>query len=171
MLTIACDIDGVLQPMDPLQTRHLSSLIKLPDVQHGTILTQHAADALREWQRVPGVRLLWHTTWRSPYTDDLTEALQMPPIDHFATDEQFLRPVPGFMWWKLAAVVHWLRHTATADDHLIWIDDDISDARENGEISDLVITDPRLHLISPSLELGLMPQDIGEIQQLIQLLA
>ncbi|WP_181273571.1 HAD domain-containing protein [Brevibacterium oceani] len=163
-ITIACDVDGVLAPVtlaDPAP-----GCIELPRVNHGTQVLTRVVAALKGWHAA-GAEVLWHTTWRSPYTDDLERTLSLPRFGHLASEDEFLRPDPPRSWWKLAAVERWLRD-APDDARLVWIDDDIDDAIVAGEVAGQTLRDPRLRIISPDSGAGLTAVEIDLVSSLVR---
>lgn len=157
-VTIACDIDGVLAPVTLDAGKEC---IWLPKVNYGTHVLTRVVSALKYWHHL-GARVMWHSTWRPPYTDELAEMLNLPSFEVFASDEEFLRPTPPERWWKLAAVERWLRES-TSEDRLIWIDDDIDYGISTGEITPSILEDPRLTILSPDTEIGLSQEQIDQI--------
>mgnify|MGYP000850808742 FL=1 len=135
--------------------------IQLPRVMHGTHVLTYVASALREWHHL-GADVLWHTAWRSPYTDDLENVLRLSRMEAFASEEEFLRPESDACWWKLCAVQRWLREAA--DDVLpVWIDDEIGEHCRAKHLAD-----PRLVVVAPEPKTGLTPEQISQITQVLR---
>lgn len=150
-VTIACDIDGVIAPVTARPD--LRDCVELPHVNYGTHVLVRAVAALKGWH-ASGAQVTWHSTWRSPYTDELADALNLPAFEHFASEEEFLFEDGSNTWWKLRAIQRWLRERP-AGAQLIWIDDDIKEAVDQGEIDQQTLADPRLTIVSPELDRGL----------------
>jgi len=155
-VTIACDIDGVIAPVDLAP----AGCVELPRVMYDTHVLTRAVAALKRWHAL-GARVLWHSTWREPYTDELATTLTLPGFGTFASEEEFLLEDDSNTWWKLRAVQRWLREAPQDNSALlVWIDDDIADAIEQGEIDRATLEDPRLVVVSPTTQAGLTISEI-----------
>lgn len=159
-ITIACDIDGVIAPLEPSLVA--ADTVELPHVCYGTHVLVSAIHALKNWSS-KGATILWHTTWDHVETDELERLATLPHLDRFSTDEKFAAMTP--MWWKAASVQRWL-DDAGLDDRLVWIDDDIIDEFDGIPVQ--VRSDRRLIMISPSPEIGLSKGEITHITDLIK---
>lgn len=160
-LTVALDVDGVLSPVcDPapgVLTPEPPCSIPgpyhaIPGPAGAFLVHDNVRATLQRLAAHPGVHLTWHTSWREEADAVFREPLGLPSLPQFATTEEWLSTGP---WWKLQAVTRWLDETEGTPRRLVWIDDDILDAINTGEVSAKLLHHPRLTILSPALRVGL----------------
>lgn len=167
-VTIALDVDGVVSPVTPVSNNRPAmsehdlgcSYTYLPDIMTGALVSDDVVATLQRLHQKPEVTITWHTSWWDSASEDLAPALNLPSFSMFATDEEYADS--SGKWWKLAAVERWLRQ-ARPNETLIWIDDDIAEAKSLRDIPDWVLSDPRLITVSPSIRRGLTTGDLNFI--------
>ncbi len=184
-LTVAIDIDGVIAPVanareipdkpGAFAPQHDDNAwpddqyIYLTEVKFGTLVARPVCDLLMLFAAHPGIEPMWHSSWRESATKELAPALgvgetwpQLASVDEY-------RQLSG--WWKLEAVRRWLADHDRADQrdaHLLWIDDDASDAVAFGEIEQALVDHLQLTIITPNVFVGLTPEDLERITALIR---
>lgn len=131
----------------------------------GTFVAEPVIQLLHELDANPDVQILWHSSWRLYAADELAPFIgvgqQWP---QFATEAEYNGRYSG--WWKQRAVSRWLRtHASDPSAHLLWIDDDIKDA---DDVLETLGAHPQLTMISPQLRLGLTPEHVEQIRELVR---
>ncbi len=122
--------------------------------------------ALREFEAIPGVTMMWCTSWQQYAPELLGHALGI------GTDWDYVRrpdepdDLIRLTWWKETAA----RRLAPQFERMVWIDDEIDDwetalAREGRHWE--WIDDKYTLTVCPDSETGLTPADIDQIRQFL----
>lgn len=169
-LSIALDIDGAFSPITTMNSGPPEPEQRWGDWEYLVTSSRNfgacfASPLVQSFKRLHemGVKMLWHSSWRSGAQDYLAPELELPHWEQLATEEEAQNFDDG--WWKAVAVKRWLDESLP-DEHLIWIDDDIARNTDEGRVPNEVLESPQVTLISPDRVKGLGPAELDLIEEL-----
>lgn len=170
-LSIALDIDGAFSPITTMNSGPPEPEQRWGDWEYLVTSSRNfgacfAVPLVHAFKRLheQGIQILWHSSWRSGAQDYLAPELELPYWEQLATEEEAQNFDDG--WWKAVAVKRWLDESL-ADEHLIWIDDDISRNIDAGRVSKEILESPQITIISPDRTKGLGPAELDLIEEIV----
>lgn len=159
---IAVDVDGVLSPVCPIgelpepefRVWHKKDYVLYENVA----FIEPALTMLNNLDESGEADVTFHTSWGPEIYETLNVSWDMIP------EYETRYSIEG--WWKKDLV---LRLIDAYKRPVIWIDDDISDALDSGELSGLIEEQKKLlSVISPHTFEGLKPEDLESITKLVK---
>ena len=162
---IALDVDGVISPLGgqdhfpeaALVAWNADDLIQAKSSEaFGLYAVKPVLDFLSTVHNDGRAAIHWHTSWRTRAPKILAPDFKLPEWP-LLNDNGAYHSSKG--WWKLDTI----EATISEGHRVIWLDDDVSDAVNSGEIGLELTSNKNLHIVSPDVMVGLTQTDLNSI--------